>query len=146
MTNDRLHMVRTAAEGLQALAAVETVIENSSLDKMLMHLVKLRISLINGCVYCVSLHNTEAREDGETQDRLDHIVVWQDTNFYSDSERAALAWGEALTLRGNKADLDSLHKNLQEHLSDEDIGTLMLVVVMINTWNRIQMAAHASTF
>lgn len=143
---DRLNLTRVATNGLQALGAVEGLIAESTLDKMLVHLVKLRISQINGCVHCIGLHNKEARQDGETQDRLDHIMVWRETDLYTAGERAALAWGEALTTHGTNANLDELHAELRASLSDEDIGTLMLVIVMINTWNRVQIASHSSSF
>ena len=143
---DRLGMQQVALTGIQALGAVEGVIAAASLDKMLMHLVKLRVSQINGCVYCVGLHHKEATEDGESQTRLDHLVVWQDTDLYTPTERAAIAWAEALTVPGNKANLNLLHEELKSQLSAEDIGTLMLVIVMINTWNRIQIGSHGQSF
>ncbi len=143
---DRLHLARHGADGLRALTAVEEVIAAGPLDPTLLHLVKLRVSQINACVFCVGMHIREALQDGDTQARLDHVVVWRDTNLFSPAERAALAWSEALTVPGNGADLDSLHASLQKHFSAEQICSLMLVVVMINTWNRVQIGAHGSRF
>ncbi len=144
--NDRLNLQKVSPEGLQALVNVEKVIARSGINKMLTHLVKLRVSQINGCVYCVGLHNEEARADDESQERLDHLVVWRDSDLFTPAERASLAWGEAFTIKGGPVGLDQLHAELREHLSEKDIGMLMLVIVMIHAWNRIQVAAHGSRF
>jgi len=147
MTNgNRSHLLRSAAEGVAGLEQVERVIAASGFSPILRHLVKLRVSQINGCAYCVGLHIKEAREDGEREDRLDHVVVWWQVNKFTAAEKVALAWAEALTTPGAGADLERLHRNLEEHYSREDIGALTLVVVMINTWNRLQIAMHNASF
>jgi len=144
--NDRLHMLQQAPEIMQALLAVEAVINNGPLQPTLVHLVKLRISQMNTCEFCVGMHIKEALADGESQTRLDHLVVWRDTNLFSNAERAALAWGEALTANGNQTDLDDLRAQLGEEFSEADVCHLTLVVVMINSWNRIQVASHGAHF
>ncbi len=123
---------------LQTLAAVHPVIDAHGLDKKLQHLVFLRASQINGCAYCVKMHTREAREDGETTDRLDRVVVWRNVGDFSEREKAALAWTEALTYLDRNGDLGSARARLREHFGDEEIGALTAAVAMINLWNRIQ--------
>ena len=142
----RSHLVASAGSGIEHLVKVEEVLKASGFDPILRHLVKLRVSQINGCAYCVNMHNREAREDGETNERLDHVVVWRHVDHFNDAEKAALAWAEALTTRGTNVGLDGLHDRLEQHFSHEDIGTLTLIVVMINNWNRLQIAMHNESF
>jgi len=143
---NRIHIAKNFPAAMEAFVKVEAVLDASGFDPMLRHLVKLRVSQINGCVFCVNMHTTEARADGETNERLDHLVVWRDVDFYSDAEKAALAWAEALTSKGAGTDIDQLHGALAVHFSAEEIDALMLVVVMINTWNRLQVATHQQRF
>jgi len=143
---DRIHIAKTAPKAMGAFIAIEGLLDASGFDPMLRHLVKLRVSQINECVFCVNMHTSEAREDGESNERLDHLVVWRHVDCFSDAEKAALAWAEALTCKGAGADLETLHQALLVHFSQDEIDTLMLVVLMINTWNRLQIATHQSSF
>lgn len=125
-----------------ALLKVSETIANQGLDKKLHHLIHLRASQINGCAFCVKMHLREAREDGETQDRLDRLVVWAHVSDFSEAEKAALAWTEALTLLDHKTDYTSLRGRLRQSFSDKEIGALTATIGMINLWNRIQVSAH----
>ena len=125
-----------------ALLKVREAIDGHGLDKKLHHLVHLRASQINGCAFCVKMHLREAREDGETQDRLDRLVVWAHVNDFSEAEKAALAWTEALTGLDHQTDYASLRGRLRESLTDKAIGALTATIAMINPWNRIQVSAH----
>ncbi|MEM7023228.1 MAG: carboxymuconolactone decarboxylase family protein [Pseudomonadota bacterium] len=144
MATQRTHILRDP--GIAKLEQIEAGLQQNGLPPLLRHLVKLRVSQINGCAFCVGMHTREAREDGETEDRLDRLVVWQHVRNFSPAERAALAWAEALTTRGEGADLGKLHNALEEHFSHDDIGALTMVVVMINSWNRLQIASHHPFF
>ncbi len=146
MSKDRINFAKVAEEGMGALLGVENVIGKSDLDPLLIHLVKLRVSQINRCAFCVGLHIKEALSDGEQQERLDFVIVWRESGLYTPAERAALEWAEALTVPGGTEDLDQLHANLQEHLTPRQIGTLMIVIMMINGWNRLQVASHGDRF
>ena len=146
LAKDRLDLRTHAPITLGAFEKVEGLIAESGIDPMLRHLVKLRVSQINGCAYCVEMHSREARADGESSQRLDHLVVWREVDIFTDAEKAALAWAEALTVHGLGVSLDALHKNLQQYFSDEDIATLCTVIVMINTWNRFAIASHNAQF
>ncbi|MEQ9143694.1 MAG: carboxymuconolactone decarboxylase family protein [Parvibaculaceae bacterium] len=143
---DRFNIVRSAPKALEAFGAVEGLLASSGVDPLLRHLVKLRVSQINGCAYCVNMHTKEARDDGESNERLDHVIVWRNSGLFSDAEKAALAWSEAMTVPGQGADLDRLYGELTRHFSSEDIDALMLIVVMINSWNRLQVANHNASF
>lgn len=125
-----------------ALLKVHETVGGHGLDKKLHHLVHLRASQINGCGFCVKMHTREARQDGETNDRLDRLVVWAHVSDFSEAEKAALAWTEALTVLDPKTDYASLRGRLRELFSDEEIGALTATIGMINLWNRIQISAH----
>ncbi|WP_434048381.1 MULTISPECIES: carboxymuconolactone decarboxylase family protein [Sorangium] len=127
---------------LQALVGVHKVVDGYGLDRKLIHLVQLRASQINQCAFCVKMHTREARQDGETNDRLDRVVVWEHVRDFSERERAALAWTEALTVLDRRTDYAALRARLREHFSDREIGALTAAVAMINLWNRIQVSGH----
>jgi AhpD family alkylhydroperoxidase len=129
-------------EVLPTLLKVSETIAAQGLDKKLQHLIHLRASQINGCAFCVKMHLREAREDGETQDRLDRLVVWAHVSDFTEAEKAALAWTEALTTLDHKTDYASLRGRLRQSFSDKEIGTLTANIGMINLWNRIQVSAH----
>ncbi|MEP3045185.1 MAG: carboxymuconolactone decarboxylase family protein [Roseibium sp.] len=112
------------------------------LDVKLHHLLKLRASQMNSCAYCVNMHSEEARSDGETQQRLDRLIVWRHVEDFSEAERAALAWTEALTDLDETNDLASLREGLKKHFSDTDISGITAAIAMINLWNRIGVSNH----
>ncbi len=144
--NDRHTVYETLPAAVEALMTIENAVNTSALDPLLRHLVKLRVSQINGCAFCVAMHLKEARDDGETEKRLDHVVVWPHTDLFSPAEKAGLAWAEALTTQGNGADLNALCSDLQRHFTAEQIDALTLAIVMINNWNRLQIANHNARF
>ncbi|XXT24198.1 carboxymuconolactone decarboxylase family protein [Sorangium sp. So ce429] len=127
---------------LQALAGVHRVMDGHTFDRKIVHLVQLRASQINQCAFCVKMHTKEARQDGETNDRLDRVVVWEHVSDFNERERAALAWTEALTVLDRRTDYAALRARLREHFSEEEIGALTAAVAMINLWNRIQVSRH----
>lgn len=126
----------------QAFIAAEEAIGATGLNKTLKHLVKLRASQINGCGFCVKMHVKEARQDGETNDRLDRLVVWRHVGDFTPAERAALAWTEAVTELHRHVDLAPLRAELREHFSDQDVSALTSAIAMINLWNRLQVSNH----
>ncbi|WP_437786639.1 carboxymuconolactone decarboxylase family protein [Sorangium sp. So ce1097] len=127
---------------LQALAGVHRVLDGYTLERKLIHLVQLRASQINQCAFCVKMHTREARQDGETNDRLDRLIVWEHVRDFTERERAALAWTEALTVLDRRTDYAALRARLREHFSEREIGALTAAVAMINLWNRIQVSRH----
>ncbi|WP_343829380.1 carboxymuconolactone decarboxylase family protein [Brevundimonas olei] len=142
MTATPLNHYRNVPDVFAALEKVHGVIDGHGLDRGLSHLVHLRASQINGCAYCVKMHAREAREDGETNTRLDRLVVWEQVDDFTPRERAAFAWSEALTALDRKAELGALRAELRLHFTEEEISALTATVAMINLWNRIQVSAH----
>ena len=125
-----------------ALTKVHGALAAHKPDAMLEHLVQLRASQINGCGFCVKMHTGDARKDGETNERLDRLIVWRHVSDFSPAERAAFAWTEALTDLAGGHDLPALRAELRAHFSDEQIAVLTANIAMINLWNRIQISTH----
>lgn len=130
------------ADILGALQAVEHVLENRGVEPALRHLVKLRASQINKCAFCVKMHTRDARKDGETDKRLDHLTVWRHVEDFTARERAAFDWTEALTELKDGTDLAALRAELKTYYTDSEISTLTAMVAMINLWNRIQISNY----
>ena len=133
---------KTVPDVLQALGQVHAAVDTHGLDRTIHHLVQLRASQINGCAFCIKMHLREAREDGETEARLDRVIVWEHVSDFTAREKAALAWTETLTTIEPRADYGSLRAELREHFSDEEVGALTASIAIINLWNRIQISAH----
>ena len=125
-----------------ALVNVHQVMDAHGFDRKLQHLVVLRASQINGCGFCVKMHTKEARDDGETNEKLDRLVVWKHVSDFSEREQAALAWAEALTELDAKTEYGTLRARLREHFNENEIGVLTAAVGMVNFWNRMQVSRH----
>lgn len=126
----------------QRLEAVHAAIDDHGLDRTIHHLVQLRASQINRCGFCVKMHTREARADGETSERLDRLVVWEQVSDFSEKERAALQWTELLTHLDQQSDYGVVRARLREHFSDAQVGALTATIAMINLWNRLQISSH----
>jgi AhpD family alkylhydroperoxidase len=113
------------------------------LEECLMELVKIRASQINGCAFCLQMHTASARKNGETEERLYLLDAWRESPLYSDRERAALAWTEALTLVSETHAPDNVYQELQRQFAEEEQVKLTLLIVAINGWNRIQVGFRA---
>lgn len=143
MTDSKpIHHARIIPAVMQALEHVHEAMDAAGLDRTIHHLVQLRASQINGCGYCVKMHTREARADGETNDRLDRLVVWRQVGDFTPAERAALAWTEALTTLDPRTAYGELRADLRRHFSEEEVSVLTVTVAMINLWNRIQISSH----
>lgn len=137
-----LQYERLVPEVLQALGSAQGTVRSAGVERTLSYLVHLRASQMNGCAFCVKMHTREAREAGETSERLDRLVVWEHVDDYTPRERAALAWTEALTRLDPRTDYAALRANLLEHFSEKEAAALTTDVAMINLWNRIKIAQH----
>ena len=126
----------------QAFIAAETAAVGAGVDAHLVHLVKLRASQLNQCAFCVKMHSKEARDDGETNERLDRLTVWSHVSDFTAREKAALAWTEALTQLPTHTELGPLRAALREHFSDVEASALTSVIAMINMWNRLGVSVH----
>ncbi len=124
------------------LGALHEEMAQRGLPRGLSHLIELRVSQINGCAFCIDMHVTAARKDGESSERLDRLVVWRQVDHFSPSEKAALAWAEALTQMRPDTDYASARAELRQHFSEDMIVLIGIDVAMINLWNRLQISAH----
>ena len=131
----RLNPLKAAPDAYKAVFALEKYVRGA-VDKMLLHLVKLRASQINGCAFCVDMHVKEALDDGEDVQRLHLLCTWRESPLYSDKERAALAWTESLTLISQTGAPDADYDALRKHFSEVEIVNLTVAIGMINLWNR----------
>ncbi len=132
----RLDYAKAAPGGIAALERLQAYVDGSGLDRLLLELVKTRASQINQCAYCIDMHTKDARAAGETEQRLYGLSAWRETPYYSERERAALAWTEAVTRLAGDID-DSIYETLRAHFSDKEIADLTLAVIAINGWNRL---------
>jgi AhpD family alkylhydroperoxidase len=136
--NPRLDFMTAAPKGAaQALFGLEAYIRHSGLEHTLLELVKTRASQINGCAYCIDMHTKDARAEGETEQRLYGLTAWRETPFYSERERAALEWTEALTLISQNNVPDELYERVRKQFTEAELINLSLAVVAINGWNRL---------
>ena len=115
----------------------------SGLEPALLELVRMRASQINGCAFCLDMHSKDARANGETEQRLYALNAWRETPFYTDRERAALAWTEAVTLVSQEHVPDSVYEETRQHFSEEELVNLTLAVATINMWNRLAISFRA---
>lgn len=133
----RLDYRKSAPQGISALRHLQDYVEACGLEHRLLELVKTRASQINGCAYCLDMHTKDARTGGETEQRLYTLSAWRETPFFSDRERAALAWTEALTCISEHHIQDPLYQEMTKHFSEKEIVDLTLAIVAINGWNRL---------
>lgn len=124
----------------QAVRPLVTLGQDGVIEESLLDLVKIRASQINHCAYCIDMHIKDARTSGETEQRLYSLNAWRETPFYSDRERAALAWTEAVTLISENGVSDELYAEMTQHFSEQEIFSLTMTVVTINSWNRINVS------
>jgi len=132
---------RKVAPGVsQAMSQLERYVRESGLEPPLLELVKTRASQINGCAFCLDMHTKDARARGETEQRLYALSAWRETPFYTDRERAALAWTEAVTLVAETHVPDDVYEQAREQFSEEELANLTLAIVAINGWNRLAIS------
>lgn len=132
----RLDYGKVLPEGMRAIYALDRYSQNCGLEPLLLDLIKLRASQINGCPNCIDMHSKDARTRGESEQRLYSLSVWSETPYYTDRERAALAFTEAVTLIADKHVPEEVYEQARQHFSDEELVKLMVGVAIINVWNR----------
>jgi AhpD family alkylhydroperoxidase len=136
----RIDFTTADSKAVQLLLGIERHISASRLEPKLLHLIKMRASQINGCAFCLDMHSKDARAEGETEQRLYALDSWEEAPYYSDRERAALEWTEAVTSLGDGHVPDSVFEKVRAQFSEDEIAALTLAVAMINTWNRLNVA------
>jgi AhpD family alkylhydroperoxidase len=135
---------KLAPEGVKAMMALEASIAASGIEQSLLELLKLRVSQINGCAFCIHMHATDARKHGATEMRLYMLNAWRESPLYSDRERAALAWAEALTLVAETGAPDQDYALFKAHFTPAEQMQITLQIGAINAWNRLQIGFRAS--
>jgi AhpD family alkylhydroperoxidase len=139
----RLDYRKVLPEALQAMVGLEEVVHGSTLEPELLELVKTRASQLNGCAYCLDMHTKDARARGESEQRLHVLAAWREAPFYSERERAALAWCEALTLLPQTGAPDDVYAEVERGFEPEEIVALTLAIVAINGWNRFAVGLRS---
>lgn len=132
-----------ATEAYHAMAQLEKYLAGCGLEKNLRELVKLRASQINGCAYCLDMHWKDARAAGETEQRLYGLDAWEESPYYTDRERAALEWTEAVTRVSEGHVPDAVYQRVNEHFSEKELADLTWAIAAINAWNRVAIASRA---
>jgi AhpD family alkylhydroperoxidase len=140
----RIDGLKVAPGAYHAMMALEGYVKKSSkLEQSLLELVRMRASQINGCAYCLDMHSKDARANGETEQRLYALNAWRETPFFTDRERAALAWTEAVTLVSQTHVPDSVYAEASQRFTEEELVNLTLAVATINSWNRLAISFRA---
>jgi AhpD family alkylhydroperoxidase len=139
----RLNWFGKRNDGIDALQKVEAFVQKGPLDKKLLALVKMRASQINGCAFCLHMHSEEAMKAGESTERLLLLNAWQESSLYTERERAALAWTEALTNIAATHAPDAIYENVRKLFSEDDLIALSIAIAMINAWNRLSIGFRA---
>ena len=136
----RLDFALVAPDAYKAMAALEACVRNSALELSLLELVKTRASQINHCAYCLDMHTKDARAHGETEQRLYTLSAWQETPFFTERERAALAWTESITMVARTQVPDDVYEVARRHFTEKELADLTLAIIAINGWNRLSVA------
>jgi AhpD family alkylhydroperoxidase len=133
----RINVHVKGQNAMKTLFGISAYLKKSPVETSLLELIDFRVSQINGCAFCLDMHSKDARAHGETEQRLYGLSVWRETPYYTDRERAGLAWAEAVT----KCDVpDATYNRVKEHFTEEELIDLTLAITTINTWNRMNLA------
>jgi AhpD family alkylhydroperoxidase len=140
----RLEHWKIAPEPFKAMSALEKELSKSTIEPALRHMIKLRASQINGCAYCIDMHWKDARAAGEGEQRLYGLDAWRESPYYTDRERAALEWTEAVTLITDGHAPDHAYDAARSHFSDKEVVELTWLIAAINAWNRVAIAMRSA--
>lgn len=139
----RLNFYAEAPQLMKYATSLTNAIKECGLEKGLLHLINLRASQINGCSYCVDMHSREAREDGESEQRVFLVSAWKESPLYTERERMAFKWVETVTKIADAGVPDELYQEGLKHFTKEELVKLTVAISMINTWNRLCVTFHA---
>ena len=139
----RIDLARVKPEAYKAMRALQSYVNATPLEPSLQHLVTIRASQINQCAFCLHMHLRDARKAGESQERLDLVGAWREAPVFSERERAALAWTEAVTLIADTHVPDDVYEAAAELFSEQELVDLTMAVVAINGWNRLLVSFRA---
>ena len=139
----RFNCMKAAPRGYGAMLGLEKYLQECGLEQSLLHLIKLRASQVNGCAYCLDMHWKDLQAIGEKEQRMYSLDTWRECPYYTERERAALAWTEAVTLITEGHVPDAVYEEARRHFSEEELIHLSMSVVAINGWNRLAIAFRA---
>ena len=139
----RINYAKVASGVLTAMRELEKYLHDCGLEESLIHLIKLRVSQINGCAYCIDMHWKDLRAIGEQEQRLYGLDAWEESPYYTDRERAAFAWAEAITDVKDGHVPDAVYNATRKQFEEKELADLTLVVATINSWNRLLIAGRA---
>jgi AhpD family alkylhydroperoxidase len=143
MMKTRIDFTQVSPQAVKAMLGLQGYVNGSGLEPSLLELVKMRASQINGCAYCLDMHSKDALAHGETAQRLFLLDAWEESPFYTERERAALAWTEALTRVADGHVPDAVFEHARRHFNEAELVNLALAIVAINGWNRLCIAFRA---
>jgi AhpD family alkylhydroperoxidase len=138
----RIEYLKVAPGAYEAMLGLEKYLRKCGLEESLIHLIKLRTSQINGCAYCIDMHWKDLRSIGENEQRLYGLGAWEECPYYTDRERAALAWTEAVTKIGEGHVPDEVYEQVRKQFTAKELADLTLAIATINAWNRLSIAAR----
>jgi AhpD family alkylhydroperoxidase len=138
----RLNYAKVAPAAYKAMLGLEAYLHQCGLEEPLLHLIKLRSSQINGCAYCLDMHWKDLRAIGETEQRLYSLDAWRECPYYTERERAALAWTEAVTLVARDHVPDEVYEEVRPHFNEKELSDLTFAIATINAWNRLAIAGR----
>ncbi|HEY2393412.1 MAG TPA: carboxymuconolactone decarboxylase family protein [Candidatus Angelobacter sp.] len=138
----RLNYAKVAPAAYKAMLGLEAYLHQCGLEESLLHLIKLRSSQINGCAYCLDMHWKDLRAIGETEQRLYSLDAWRECPYYTERERAALAWTEAVTLVARDHVPDAVYEEVRPHFNEKELSDLTFAIATINAWNRMSIAGR----
>ena len=141
---ERIHYMKVSQGAYHALSELEKYLHECGLEETLLNLIKLRVSQINGCAYCLDMHWKDLRAIGEQEQRLYSLDAWEESPYYSDRERAALAWTEAVTRVSETHVPDEVYEEAKKHFSEKELADLTVAVAAINAWNRLLIAGRTT--
>jgi AhpD family alkylhydroperoxidase len=141
--NPRISLTKINPNAYAAVLAMQKYVDESGLERLLLELIKLRASQINGCAYCLDMHTKDARAMGETEQRLFTLSAWRETPFFTERERAALALTEAVTLVSIDHVPDDVYAQAHAQFNDDELMNLVMAIATINTWNRLAITFRA---
>ncbi len=136
----RLEYADVIPEGYRAMGQVSAYLSRCGLEAGLLHLIYLRVSQINGCAYCVDKHSDDALREGDSEQRVHNVVVWQESPFYTERERAAFAWAETVTLVSETHVPDDAYEEVRRHFDEKELSDLTLAIATMNAWNRMAIS------
>ena len=138
----RIDYLKTARGAYHAMLGIEHYVQQCGLEESLLHLIKLRVSQVNGCAYCIDMHWKDLKAIGESDQRLYGLDAWEESPYYTDRERAAFAWAESVTNIQDGHVPDAVYEHVKNFFNEKELADLTLAVTAINSWNRLSIAAR----